>query len=271
MNPNPAWPDLSELVDCVKRAAREEALPRFRHAETRYKPDGSVVTEADLVVQARLERELGARYPDIDLLGEEMDEARQRALLERDGRLLWCLDPIDGTSNFAGGLPFFSISLALLQGHEPVLGIVYDPIREECFTASKGQGAWLNGQRLVCEPSVLPLRRCLAMVDFKRLGAPLATALATRPPYRSLRYMGSGALEWCWLAAERFHLYLHGRQKLWDYAAGALILTEAGGFASTMEGEPIYAPKVLTRSVVAAPDRRLFDEWRQFIAERQAA
>lgn len=269
MSPFAGWPALETLAERVRQAAHAELLPRFCKTSRRYKPDGSVVTEADLAVQARLRCELASDYPRIDLLGEEMEEADQRALLGRDGKLLWCLDPVDGTSNFAAGLPFFSISLALLQGHEPVLGIVYDPMREECFTAMKGQGARLNGALLRCEPAGLPLRRCLAMVDFKRLGPSLATALATRPPYSSLRYIGSGALEWCWLAAGRFHLYLHGQQKLWDFAAGALILAEAGGLACTLEGQPVFAPGVLTRSVIAAPDEGLFHAWRQAIAERQ--
>ena len=271
MSQETAWPDLERLAGLVRTVAHEEILPRFRHAQRHYKPDGSVVTEADLAVQERLGQELAAAYPAIDLLGEEMDEARQRALLDRAGRLLWCLDPVDGTSNFAAGLPFFSISLGLLQNHEPVLGVVYDPVREECYTAAKGQGAWLNGERLQCQPSSLPLRRCLAMVDFKRLGPTLAAALALRPPYSSLRYTGSGALEWCWLAAGRYQLYLHGQQKLWDFAAGALVLSEAGGVAATLDGEPLFAPGVLTRSVVAAPDERLFAEWRQAIAERLQA
>jgi myo-inositol-1(or 4)-monophosphatase len=264
------WPDLDDLVQRVRQAAAEEILPRFRHTRRDYKPDGSVVTEADLAVQERLGRELAALYPNIGLLGEEMPPARQQALVNEAGGPFWCLDPVDGTSNFAAGLPFFSISLALLQGHEPVLGIVYDPTRDECFTAIKGQGAWLNGERLRCVSQDVPLNRCLAMVDFKRLDKALIIGLATRPPYSSLRYTGSGALEWCWLAASRFQLYLHGRQKLWDYAAGALILAEAGGVFATLEGEPVFAPGVLTRSVVAAPDARLFAAWRQAIARCRA-
>lgn len=106
------------------------------------------------------------------------------------------------------------------------------------------------------------------MVDFKRLGSVLATELVTRPPYSSQRYLGSGALEWCWLAAGRFHVYLHGKQKLWDYAAGALILSEAGGCAETLQGEPIFSHELQPRSVVAAADARSFAEWRTWLAEQ---
>lgn len=265
-------PHLDDLVPLIKTIAREELLPRFTRTDGRVKADGSIVTEADLAVQRRLAEALGERYPDIALLGEEMEEDRQQALLAESVQGLWCLDPVDGTSNYAAGLPLFCISLGLLMGTEPALGLVYDPIRDECFTAERGRGARLNGEPLRCfRPSRLPARRCLAMVDFKRLDRGLATELVVRPPYSSQRYLGSGALEWCWLAANRFQLYLHGQQKLWDFAAGALILAEAGGSATTLAGEPIYAGRSLSRSVIAASDSDLFEEWRKIIAERMAA
>lgn len=264
-------PARNELADLIRAVARDELLPRFRHSRRSWKADGSIVTEADLAVQARMTDELRLRYPNIPLLGEEMDAGEQGAFLARNPDQYWCLDPLDGTSNFAAGLPFFSISLALMRGHEPVLGLVYDPNTDECFSAEREQGAWLNGDPLRTADPALPLRRCLAMVDFKRLGQPLAAALAAMPPYSSLRYTGSGALEWCWLAAGRFHVYLHGEQKLWDFAAGALILDEAGGVATTLQGEPLFGAAHLARSVMAAATGGLFQDWRQAIAERMPA
>jgi myo-inositol-1(or 4)-monophosphatase len=266
MKIQPMLPALDELAALVKSIAREELLPRFTHAECRLKADGSIVTEADLAVQNRLAKALLERYPQYQLLGEEMDLEKQKELLAQGGEGLWCLDPVDGTSNFAAGFPFFCISLALLVGAEPVLGLVYDPIRDECFTAGQSRGAWLNGARLTCTSPSPPLKRCLGAVDFKRLGSGLAAELAVRPPYSSQRYLGSGALEWCWLAASRFHVYLHGHQKLWDYAAGALILAESGGIAETWRGEAIFRPESLTCSVIAALDETLFKEWRDALA-----
>lgn len=262
-------PHLDDLAILVKAVAKEELLPRFAGTERRFKPDGSVVTEADFAVQKRLTIELRERYPAFELLGEEMDAQRQQELLAQNDNGLWCLDPLDGTSNFAAGLPFFGISLALLIERKPVLGIVYDPIRNECFTAQRDHGAWLNGVRLRVRPTDLPLRRSLAVVDFKRLG-PLGAKLAARPPYSSQRNLGSVALEWCWLAVGRFHVYLHGKQKLWDYAAGALILSEAGGHAETLQGEPIFSPELQPRSVVAAGDARLFEEWKTWLVEQSS-
>lgn len=258
---------LDALTRLVKNAAREELLPRFQTAERHFKIDGSIVTEADLAMQQRLGAELRALEPRHRLLGEEMREDEQRQLIQDGDRGLWCLDPLDGTSNFAAGVPFFGVSLALLIQRQPVLGLIYDPLRDECFTAQSGEGAWLNGQRLYCRPAGLALRRALAVVDFKRLGA-LSAELALRPPYSSQRNFGSVALEWCWLAASRYHIYLHGRQKLWDYAAGALILKEAGGLAETLSGEPLFQADLQPRSAVAACDAELFREWKDWLAFR---
>jgi myo-inositol-1(or 4)-monophosphatase len=258
-------PDIDELAALVKAIAREEILPRFNHAQGRLKADGSIVTEVDFAMQRRLAETLGQRYPGIALLGEEMDEPQQEALLAKGGRL-WCLDPVDGTSNFVAGMPFFCVSLALLVEGASALGLIYDPVRDECYKAVRGQGARLNGAELKCRVPDLPLKRCMAVVDFKRLDPVLATRLALKPPYSAQRYLGSGALEWCWLAAGRFQAYLHGGQKLWDYAAGALILAEAGGTAATIRGEPITTSSLAPLSVMAACDARLFAEWRAALA-----
>ena len=256
---------LAALAQIVKTAAREELLPRFAECERRFKADGSIVTEADVAMQRRLTRELAAFAPQYRLLGEEMSREEQGELLQAGDGGLWCLDPLDGTSNFASGIPFFCVSLGLLVGRRPLLGLVYDPVRDECFAAQAGGGAFLNGRPLRCRPAGLVLRQAIAVVDFKRLPPALAAALVSRPPYSSQRYFGSGALEWAWLAAGRYQIYLHGRQKLWDYAAGALILAEAGGFAESLDGGPVYTEALRPRSAVAACDAGLFAEWRAWL------
>jgi myo-inositol-1(or 4)-monophosphatase len=256
---------LDTLVPLVKAAAREELLPRFAGSDRNYKADGSIVTEADIAMQERLQRELQALTPDYRLVGEEMTDKEQQALFHGVDAGLWCLDPLDGTSNYAAGIPFFAVSLALLVDRRPVLGIVYDPMRDECFTALKGQGAWLNGEALHCRRVDLPLRRAMAVVDLKRLGG-MAGAVALTPPFSSQRNFGSVALDWAWLAASRFHVYLHGLQKPWDYAAGVLILSEAGGYSETLEGDAIFGPELKPRSVVAASDEHMFREWKNWLS-----
>ena len=104
-------------------------------------------------------------------------------------------------------------------------------------------GAWLNGARLGgAHATDHPLRRAIACIDFKRLDRALAARLVAEPPFGSQRNFGSSCLEWCWLADGRFHIYPHGGQKLWDYAAASLVLSEAGGYAMTLDGEPVFKP-----------------------------
>ncbi len=259
-------PSLDTLREVVLPLARQELLPRFTRVAASLKADGSVVTEADMACQRVLAAALSTHWPQIPLLGEEMDAGEQQRLLDDSDDGLWCLDPLDGTSNFAAGIPYFAVALAYVRRGEVQLGLVYDPVRDECYTAARDQGAWLNGTPLRARATGLPLARCVAMVDFKRLTPALSTRLVCAPPFASQRNFGSSALDWCMLAAGRGHLYLHGRQNLWDYAAGSLILAEAGGRAETLQGEAVLRVGLQPRSVVATLDPALFGPWREWIA-----
>jgi myo-inositol-1(or 4)-monophosphatase len=256
----------TEIIAC----AEQELLPRFSRIERRTKADGSLVTEADLVVQHRLGQRLSAAYPQIPLLGEEMTPAAQASVIEASTEGFWCLDPLDGTSNYVAGMPCFATALAYIRNGRVEIGIVYDPLRRECFHAVRGGGAWLNGERLQLDGGSDRLNACVAMVDFKRLSARLATRLATHPPYRSQRSIGSVALDWCWLAAGRVELYLHGASKLWDYAAGSLILSEAGGCHRLTPGH-VNMPDETTLGLqpcmaIGAVNPALFDAWNSWLA-----
>lgn len=257
---------IEKLTEIVRITAREEILPRYEQIGHREKADGSLVTEADLAVQGRLADQLRQLWPEYGFLGEEMTEREQADLLSSHDAL-WCLDPLDGTSNFATGLPFFSVSLALLRAGRGELGLVYDPVRDECFAAARGEGATLNGRILGDGAQPATLKQSIAVVDYKRLNAPLARRLAAEPPYRSQRNLGSCALEWAWLAAGRFQLYLHGGQKLWDHAAGTVIQQEAGGVCLTLSGEPICPDTLAPRSAVAAVNAGLQRQWRQWLSD----
>lgn len=261
-------PDLQTLAHTIRDIAREEILLRFECVGFSVKKDGSLLTEADLAADRRIREFLYRQWPDIAFLSEEMERAEQERLL-RESASLWCLDPVDGTSNFAAGLPLFAVSLALFQRGEVVLAITYDPVRDEMFTAQKGLGAWLNGKPLRCQSSGFGLPNAVAIVDFKRLPHRLKCALMDNPPYGSQRNLGSCVLEWAWMAANRGNLYLHGGMKLWDLAAGSLLLSEAGGYACTLQGEPVFKAALATRSVVISPDKPLFDEWMQYLQENQ--
>ncbi|MCG5500826.1 inositol monophosphatase family protein [Ectothiorhodospira lacustris] len=253
-----------EAVIQAVRSQVSRALEAQTPAATR-KSDGSWVTQVDLDIQHGLQSWLGRHYPETGFLGEEMSPDRQQAALAED-RPVWVLDPLDGTSNFRMGLPAYATSLALLERGQPVFGLVHDPCRNETFSARRGAGAQLNGAPMKLAPDdAPPLCEALAGVDFKRLPKALATRLANAPPYASQRSIGSIALEWCWVATGRFAVYVHGRQGLWDYAAGQLILSEAGGHFATLTGPASDTLDLRPRSAVCAASPDLMREWQAWL------
>lgn len=258
-------PSLEQLQKIVRAAAQTELTSRFMRVKQHIKSDGSILTEADLAMQKALFQALEASWPAIPFLGEEMSSERQQALLAESNSGLWVVDPIDGTSNFSLGIPFYSVSVAFLFNGEVELAVVYDPERDELFSARRGHGACLNEQPLSLQQLNSVTSMTTGMVDFKRLPANLAARLATQPPYKSQRSFGSVALDWCWLAAGRGDVYVHGKQKLWDYAAGQLIFHETGGVSSTLEGEAVFNGSLTPRSAVLAVNSTLFDEWMGYL------
>lgn len=286
-------PTLRCLSDLVREVGQEEILPPFGRVQASAKADGSLITAVDLAVQRRLITALAELAPEIPVLGEEMPQADQLRLLgaatspgsaegaagtppaERSearsgsaGSLFWALDPLDGTSNFACGFPAFAISLALFRDGQVELGVVYDPIRDECFTARRGQGAWLNGAPLLCQSSRERLADAMALMDFKRIPPARVPGLLAKGAFRSQRNLGSVALDWCWLAAGRAQVYLHGGQRLWDYAAGHLIAAEAGVTLRLLQpglDQDAGAPSLEPRLALAAANQALFDQWWAFV------
>jgi len=260
---------LPRVIDAVKRVAAQEVMPRYLNVARHRKSDGSVFTQADLAAQDALVRELGLIYS-CPFLGEEMGEAEQRALWESGDKGLWCVDPIDGTSNFANGIPYFAISVALVQAGRPILGVVYDPVADECFSAARGHGAFLKDEPLPIQTGAASLHEAIGEVDLKRLPRALAKMLGQAPPYSSHRNFGASTLEWCYVAAGRFDVYLHGGQKLWDYAAGSLILNEAGGHYCGLYQDDFWSGHPWQRSVIAALRPNVFDEWKTWLRNQLA-
>jgi len=261
-------PELSHLTRILRQAAATEIMPRFHRAKVERKADGSLVTAADIAAQNHIAAALEREFPAYPLLGEEMSPAQQRQILAKANGGVWVLDPLDGTSNYACGFPAFSISLARLEGGRAVLGAILDPVRDECFTAAAGQGAYLNGEPIRPFAPGTELDDCLAMVDLKRLPPGSLPRLFRADGFRSQRNLGSVALEWCWLAAGRFQLYLHGGQKLWDYAAGRLIAQEAGIVSRQYRADgitPVDGPTLESCLAIAAANQSLFTRWLDFV------
>ena len=140
-----AVPKRDEIATLLPQVINEVGVVCSGSGEARIKEDGSVVTELDYRLQGAITESLGARFPQIPLLGEEMLHSEQKAILEASHSGVWCLDPLDGTTNYSSGFPLFGVSLALIVGQQVILGVVYDPVRDEVFSAGEGAGAFLNG------------------------------------------------------------------------------------------------------------------------------
>lgn len=252
------------LESVVRDVARDAIMPHFLRAVRQHKSDGSSLTDADVASQQALLEKL----PELQaapVIGEEMSPAQQLECWNAGQEGVWCIDPIDGTTNFANGIPLFAVSVAFLVAGKTQFGVVYNPTTDESFYAARGCGAWLNGQRLPLRPSAGRLKYAVAGIDFKRISDRLASNLVVKPPYYSQRNFGSSALEWCFVAAGRLDTYLHGGQALWDYAAGSLILEEAGGVYGVLDGGPLEPAPLPKRAVVLASDPALYGEWLKWL------
>ncbi|WP_341677840.1 inositol monophosphatase [Niveibacterium sp. SC-1] len=252
------------LESVVREVAREVTLPRYLNSVRSHKADGSALTEADELTQKALIERLPA-IKDAPVLGEEMTASEQLSVWHAAQEGLWVIDPVDGTTNFANGIPVFGLSVAYLVAGRTQFGVVYNPIADEAFYAALGAGAWLNGMRLPLRRGADELALAVGGADFKRVPPELAARLATRSPCYSLRNFGSSALEWCYVAAGRLDVYLHGGQMLWDYAVGRLMVEEAQGHASDLDGRPIVPSPGAKQSVVVAANARLHAEWLSWI------
>ena len=195
-----------------------------------------LVTDVDLEVEKMGRAVLAERFPDHAVLAEELDEGRTEA------RHCWIFDPLDGTVNYAHGVPIYCTSLALEIDGRVEVGVVYDPTRKELFVAERGEGARLNGAPLAVSATTGLVDALLctgfpydihATVD-EVVG--LFGAFVSRA--RAVRRLGSAALDLCYVAAGRFDGFWEQRLHAWDTAAGALIVEEAGGRVTGMDGGP---------------------------------
>lgn len=262
---------LHQLQNVVRHIAQTEIMPRFLNTASSRKHDGSMISEADLAAQTAFAAALPLII-DCPMLGEEMSEREQTALWQQhlsDG--LWIVDPIDGTNNFINGLPHFAISVAYVKNGRAEIGMIYNPVSGECFYAQRGKGAYLNGARLPLRLVQKNLHEAIAGVEIKYLrSGKLSSRMNTLSPCGSIRSMGCSTLDWCYLASGRYDVYVHGGQKLWDYAAGALIFEEAGGCLDTLEGDAFWSSEhVFKRSVIAALEPELFSRWLKWIRANQ--
>lgn len=232
--------DLNECMDVCRRAARagaEVVQSWIGHFRARRKGAAKdLVTQADLASQEAIRQVVSEAFPDHALLGEEEGLGHQA---RRAADFRWIADPLDGTTNYVHGVPHYCVSVALERAGRLLVGVVYDPNRDECYTARAGGGAFCNGRRLACRATTR-LDEALAAVGFPHNLRPdspdLRVFLDVAPRCQSVRRMGSAALNLCYVAAGRFDVFWSFSTKTWDVAAGVLIVREAGGTVTAPTG-----------------------------------
>ena len=235
----------SANVNVMVKACRKAAKILIRDfgeiekLQVSVKGPGDFVTMSDKKVEKILIEELGKARPNYSILSEEIGE------IKNDEAFKWIIDPIDGTSNFLHGIPHFGISIGLEQNKEIICGIIFDPIKDEIFVAEKGNGSYLNNQRMrVSARSKLedciiftggPRRqskeRDLAIEEYKKFSSKV---------HIPIRKMGSASLDMAYVAAGRCDGFWQRKLNYWDIAAGIILVKEAGGFVTDFSGNDEY-------------------------------
>ena len=240
-----------EVLQVASRAAEEAGSLLLKHMYGQLKlgqKEGraNLVTDVDVMAEKTVIGVVQSEFPDFNILSEESPA------VARDSQFTWVIDPLDGTNNYVHGVPFICVSVGLALGREVVLGVIYDPVRKELFTARKGHGASLNGvpisvaQRTATKEAFLGVDlgydadKGKAMLDFVKV---------PWPDIGGLRLMGSAALGLTYVACGRLDAYIHPYLYPWDVAAAISLVEESGGKITDWQGQPAT---IESRVIVAA-------------------
>ncbi len=251
-------PDYLEVCERAARRAGDVLLDHFGRVSARHKGPADLVTDADVASQEVVRKTLLEAFPDHMMVGEE--DVSAECPSGRSSPYRWIVDPLDGTTNYVHRVPFFCVSLALEREGTLLAATILNPTSGECFTAAANRGAWLNGDRLRTSP-VCTMSEALVAAGFP------AAVSADSPDLKifselvltsqSLRRTGSAALNLAYVAAGRFDAGWSCSTKIWDSAAGALLIREAGGIATSLTGESSGTP---SGPFVVAATRELHEQ-----------
>lgn len=252
-----------EVVARQAGAVLMEGFGNVRHVQQKGAID--LVTEFDRRAEEVIISAIQQKFPDHAILAEE--SGRNEAISE----FQWVIDPLDGTTNFAHGIPIFSVSIGLLRDNAPVAGVVYDPFRNELFSAEAGNGATVNNR-----PVHVSSRNDLGQAVIST-GFPYDLRTNPRNNFaqfiqfqlrtQAVRHLASAALDCCWTAMGRLDGYWEFAVKPWDVGAGALIVREAGGRVTSVDGDENF----LATDTILATNRFLHDQMLRVLSEGDAA
>jgi myo-inositol-1(or 4)-monophosphatase len=250
---------MSELLQVAVEAAQEagkflkESVGKVKTVEAKAGEVRNLVSEIDRRSEEKIIRHIRSRFPAHAILAEESGGDTSPA------EYRWIIDPLDGTTNFLHGVPIYSVTIGVEHGGEVIAGVVYDPKSDELFTAEKGTGAYLNGQRIsVSRTEDLINSLLVTGFPYDLESNPYVAEYFVRflNASRGLRRLGSAALDLAYVAAGRFDGYWESVLQPWDMAAGVLLVREAGGTISDFAGGPtsIYQKRILASNGIIHDD-----------------
>jgi myo-inositol-1(or 4)-monophosphatase len=253
--------DFLTLCEKAARAGAETLVDWIGRFQVEEKGPADLVTEADAASQEAIRRVLMAAVPDHGFVGEEKADP-----VNVGAEYCWVADPLDGTTNYVHRVPHYAVSLALVHRGLPIVGVVLDPISEESYSAARGEGATLNGQPIRTS-DVQDLSQALIAASFSaRITADspeIEQFTAALLNCQAVRRTGSAALNLAYVAAGRFDGFWAQSTKSWDVAAGVLLVEEAGGVVTLLDGSPF---DLKVPHPVASANKKLHDQFRTLLA-----
>jgi myo-inositol-1(or 4)-monophosphatase len=259
---------MKEIISCAVQAARAASkiiLSRYGKGGSFEKTKNNLVTEADLEAEDAIVSMIGKKYPSHSVLAEERHEDTD--VLSKS---LWIIDPLDGTNNYAHTIPHFCVSIAYAEKGRILAGVVLDPMRKELFTAARGGGAFIHGTRISVSKTAVISRAIITTGFYYDRGRLMKKTLASihslfKADIRGIRRLGSAALDLCWVACGRFDGYFEYRLSPWDFAAGMLLVKEAGGRCSDRQGNEL----ALTSKSAAVSNGKVHREFLRIVKWRE--
>ena len=261
--------NVDRLAAILKQAAQEEIMPRFRRLD-----DGDIqtktgafdlVTEADTNAERVITAAINAHRPDYLVIGEEAVAANPELLQSKlEDRIVIYVDPVDGTANFAGGLPLFAVMASVVQNGETVAGVIYDPVGDDVLMAECGCGTWQvfpDGRTIrqkFADPVPLSEMGGLASTSFLPVDQ-RAVVLGNLAKVKMLASYRCAGHEYRYAAGGNIHFLAYGKLMPWDHVGGALMMRECGAHVAKFDGSE-YRPSDISGGLLVAPDKESWDE-----------